>query len=61
MELNRTWTDRVATVEANKEVADELLKVVEDRERKYKEEISRLKTELSSAQEKIASHDARIQ
>ena len=45
MELSRIWTDRVATAEANKEVADELLKVVEDWE-EYKEEIFQLKAEL---------------
>ena len=61
MELDRTWIDRIVTAEANKGVVEELLKAAEDRKRKYKEEISRLKTELSSAQEKIASHDARIQ
>ena len=61
MELDRTWIDRIATIEADKEVVDKLLKAVEVWERKYKEEISRLKAELASAQQTIASHDTQIQ
>ena len=40
MELGRTWADRVANTEADKKVIDELLQATEDREKKYKEEIS---------------------